>query len=276
MHAVASMLGVERVFIQVGDAITSLAGRAVPEDTSAFFRWGSQTVREEKSHPIRAEVMADRYYATDTFRAFAGRQVAVCDLRADTTLFAEMRRLADPDTGAVFVKVVDPVKGGRALVTISPDDDDDSIREQLTWFEDGLAGMFHHGRTVLVQQVIPMRFEYRFFIVDGRAVTGAGCVEELTPSDRPRGVLHDPRVREHRGQGALVRDLDVVNALYRGAETFARAWIAAGDAPSEYVVDLALNDRNEAVVVEVNGIRNSGLYASSPAAVVAALCDRGR
>jgi hypothetical protein len=278
LHAVASALGADRVFVQVGDDIRALGDRAVPADTTDMFRWGAQTTTEERAHPIPAEVAADRYYTSNTFRRVAGRDIAVCDLRTNEGphLLTEVRRLAHPDTGEVFVKVVDPVKGGHASVTIDPNADDDDLREQLTWFNDGLAGLFHHGRVALVQQAITMRYEYRFFVVDGILVTGAGCIEELTPSDRPSGVLHDPRIREHRGVGDVVRDYDIVYALYRGAEAFARAWTLAGDAPSEYVVDVALDSAGKVVVVEVNGIRNSGLYASSPQAVVQALLDHGR
>ncbi len=119
----------------------------------------------------------------------------------------------------------------------------------------------------LVQEWVPMEYEYRVFIVDGTPVTGAGCVEEFTPLDRRDGEAFDTRVRRVRGNGvAGVSDTEVVSDPHLVAEyqCFARA--VAIELPKGHrtvVMDVATDARNgNAMVVEFNTLPNSGLYAS--------------
>lgn len=127
----------------------------------------------------------------------------------------------------------------------------------------------------LIQEWVPMTHEYRFFIVDGRTVTGAGCVEEFTPLNR-LGDTFDPQMRAHRGNGiASVADSRV--ELRRDLAQQYLDFIApiAGELPegmNTVVVDVAMDARMDTpLIVEFNTLPNSGLYASDVHATYRAL-----
>ncbi len=121
-----------------------------------------------------------------------------------------------------------------------------------------------------------MAYEYRFFAVGGRVVTGAGCIEERTPLDHdPSDGPLDPWVRHIRGNGIQAgmdgvpqRRPDIVDLMRPLAEEIA----AEIGEPTSF--DLALDICGEPLLIEVNGLSNAGLYASDPRLVTAALAHR--
>lgn len=163
---------------------------------------------------------------------------------------------------------------------IELDRDPNVIRERLLetmdWTFIRLEGV---QDIVMAQDVIPMEFEYRLFIVDGQVVSGAGCVEEFTPLDRVEGQPFDTRVRRVRGHlgqygpGEVEDRPDVVSRLLDFGRTVAKQY------GGTVVIDVAMNAATDSpVIVEMNSIPNSGLYASDPWLVTSALVwamDRG-
>lgn len=134
----------------------------------------------------------------------------------------------------------------------------------------------------LVQEWIPMDYEYRFFVVDGELVTGAGCVEEFTPLDHdPRDGVFDPQMRKTRGNG-IAADTDAPVRRCLGLVERYREFLApiAATLPCgqrTVVIDVALSS-GAPVIVEFNALPNSGLYSSDTDAVMRALVtakDRG-
>jgi hypothetical protein len=123
-----------------------------------------------------------------------------------------------------------------------------------------------------VQGFTPMRFEYRFFIVDGLPVTGAGCITAHTPANH-RWEPFDTRVQEHRGDptSPVIEDGALVRRLTTFAASVAKQWMAERPELGTAVIDVALDEHDEPLVVEFNGILNAGLYASDPRAVTVAL-----
>lgn len=119
----------------------------------------------------------------------------------------------------------------------------------------------------LIQEWVPMTYEYRFFVVDGQLVSGAGCVEEFTPLDRIGNSPFDPQIRRTRGNG-VASDADSAVELRPDLVRRYRSFLSpiAGALPSEMgtvVVDVALDaGTDKPLIVEFNTLPNSGLYAS--------------
>jgi hypothetical protein len=177
-------------------------------------------------------------------------------------------------------------KGGIWVVEL--DDDPEVIGrrllEEMDWGYILLEGATNG---VLAQDALKLHWEYRLFVVDGEVVSGAGCVEEFTPLDRnAHSGSFDTRVRRTRGtldqrDRSPVEDRpDIAKQLI----DFGRN--VAGQHGGTVVIDVALNadatgadnPNGTPVVIELNGMSNSGLYASNPWVVMAALMtakDRG-
>lgn len=134
---------------------------------------------------------------------------------------------------------------------------------------------------VFAQDAIDLQWEYRLFVVDGVVVSGAGCVEEFTPLDRDHQLPFDSRVRRIRGhlhQGAA-SEIEDRPAIVRQLIEFGER--VAAQHGGTFGLDVALdagavslgNPLGTPVVIEMNSISNSGLYASDPWAVAKVLVD---
>lgn len=153
------------------------------------------------------------------------------------------------------------------------------VFDELDW----LAVRIEGGRDALLgADFVDMRFEYRCFVVDGKVVSSAGCVEEHTPFDAdPRSVLgpaFQTVLREHRGH--LTEDDDpALDQPEIAARLLAFARQVASEHRGTVVIDVALDaSRDVPVVVELNELPNSGLFATDPWLVHRALStatDRG-
>lgn len=134
--------------------------------------------------------------------------------------------------------------------------------------DEGLKGAY------LVQEVIPMAYEYRFFVINGKLVTGAGCIEEFTPLDN-RGENFDPRMREHRypSNGCpspIESRIQLLRNYIDFAEQVASELSLEHPEHDRYVLDVA-SKYGETVIVEFNSESNSGFYASNPLLITEAL-----
>lgn len=123
----------------------------------------------------------------------------------------------------------------------------------------------------LVQERVTMRYEYRTFIVGGRPVTGAGCVEEFTPLNNS-GDAFDDTVREFRQEHSAPERLPAVRDALLEFTTRVAAEIAL-EAPQlgGYTLDTALDENGTPLVIELNGHTNAGFYASQPLEITKAL-----
>lgn len=197
----------------------------------------------------------------------------------DDTMIKFLGRRAAAGHSQAVIKVASS-KGGVAKVDTSVTLDELAaiLSSQLDWTFIRLSGA---KGAFLVQDWVPMTYEYRLFVVDGTVVSGAGCVEEFTPLHRLNlDGAFDPQMR--RWRGALSGDEwseqvetreDLMGRYRRAAETMLH------DETGTFTLDLALDaDSDRVVVVELNALPNSGLYASDPKRVYAALVtakDRG-
>jgi hypothetical protein len=125
----------------------------------------------------------------------------------------------------------------------------------------------------LVQEVIPMRYEYRFFVIRGKLVTGAGCVEEFTPLDND-GKAFDSRVREYRSEecpSPIEDRRDILDQFLAFAEKVVEELTVECPEFDRYVLDVALGKDDEPVIVEFNSESNAGFYACQPQLITDAL-----
>ncbi|MGW8431721.1 hypothetical protein ACWGJ9_11560 [Curtobacterium citreum] len=226
--------------------------------------------------PVTSEGAIERYHEFQTFTEHAGRPVLLAGYDINgrgLELLDAIRQVAGDGYGKVVVKVT-KAKQGLAILDVSDGRLDDftlieKLYDQLDW-----ALMSHGGRrgAFLVQGFTPMRFEYRFFIVGGLPVTGAGCIVAHTPANH-RWNTFDTRVQEHRGDptSPVVDDEELVRRLTTFAAKVAKQWAAERPDLGTAVIDVALDDHDEPLIVEFNGILNAGLYASDPRAVTVTL-----
>lgn len=253
-------------------------------------RLGSVSIREEGSRHAPDRQLLHPLVLKHGERSFArctlGRDVEAGDSASFPDLAEHLVQL-HLATGAehAVLKSADH-KGGVWLVPIGADREQaqQGCFEALGWTALRLEG---RPGGVVAQEHLPLEHEYRLFVVDGELVSGAGCVEEHTPLDRQGSTSFDDRMRRRRG---ILGDLDEAQSdetrpspVTSEPELLER-YLAFGRRLAEehagtVVIDVAINAwTEEPVVVELNSLPNSGLYASDAYAVFHALAgarDRG-
>ncbi|WIE81341.1 ATP-grasp domain-containing protein [Curtobacterium sp. MCSS17_016] len=228
--------------------------------------------------PVTSEGDIERYHEFAAFTENAGRPVLLAGHDIDgrgLELLDAIRQVAAAGYDKVVVKVT---KAKHGLTTLDVSDgllDDQALTRKL-YDELDWVLMSHGGRVnaFLVQGFVSMRFEYRFFIVDGLPVTGAGCIVAHTPANH-RWEAFDTRVQEYRFDptSPVIEDDALVRRLTSFAVKVANQWKRERPDLGTAVIDVALDEQDEPLVVEFNGILNAGLYASDPRAVTVALAS---
>lgn len=179
------------------------------------------------------------------------------------------------------VKLAERKKG---IWSIELDSDPEVVKQRLLdamdWTFIRLEGL---EGAIFAQDAIDLQWEYRLFIVDGVVVSGAGCVEEFTPLDRaPEEGPFGTRVRRirghlHQGRPSAVEDRpEIVARLIEFGRRVAAEH--GGTVVIDVALDAAASLDGTPVVIELNELPNSGLYASDPWLVTRALmtaADRG-
>ena len=124
----------------------------------------------------------------------------------------------------------------------------------------------------LLQEAITCRYEYRMFMVDGRPVTSAGCIEEYTPLNNE--AVFDPKMVEYRNKSEIVSDQSMANAYRDFAEQFGREFEQENGKGLDYCLDLCINADGKICVIELNPPTNCGLYACDNLAWLSAIKTR--
>lgn len=146
-----------------------------------------------------------------------------------------------------------------------------SSKEELEayWMEElGWSMVHHEGKkdAVHLSEKIDMQKEYRFVVMDGHAVTGAGCIEKFTPLNNEKSP-YDYQVEGKRNQG---------NVHYlsneEGEELFCFASEVIDKVSKEsgcdsFVLDVARHN-DHWVVIEVNPLSRFGMYALNAPALI--------
>lgn len=114
---------------------------------------------------------------------------------------------------------------------------------------------------LLIQEKINMRFETRLFVVDGTVVTGSGVIEAHTPQDNVC-VDVNPFFEETRNDGTRLVNHELGQDFRIAGDAFAQK-ILEECGLDAYVLDVALNDDNEIIIIELNPIPQAGLYGAN-------------
>lgn len=231
----------------------------------------------------------DRYAETNAFWEMCGREIMLCNMpgerdygrKTDRPMAMSGHGQDIYDTIAYFagqkivIKQVRPSKEMGILVVDVPSDADREWARK--WFMDEVG--YHMIRyegdqdCMLVQQHVPMRNETRFFVIDGKVVSGAACIEEFTPADRdPKKVANATSIifEGERNDGKRFTDVSLALTLHAYANKFAKEVSAEDPLMLNYVVDVAMGEDGP-LIIEMNPLQNSGLYANDPALIVRAL-----
>lgn len=228
--------------------------------------------------PPRSEKLANDYMRLETFRDLAGRQCTLTTYNPDAgdshpDLLETVRHFHARDHRKLVIKTRAMKKGLWKLDL--PDDEDLAVAhvdEQLGW-----TAVHYEARpgAFLVQEHIPMTYEYRVFVINHALVTGAGCIEEFMPMDRSATGAFDAQMRKCRTAMDPVVGEPGIAQLYRDfAREVADRICVESPEMRHYVVDLALDGYGKPVIVEFNGFRNSGFYANDVGLIVDRFCEQ--
>lgn len=261
LHALLSLLDVH-VF-HVGGVSTNRNGVLFPRDTTHCYPTNSAiraglrrafrqlTVKEDDAHTAEAHVIR--------------------------LLKTMMNQPGDP----FLLKILEDK---HPLLEVTLNDDGSQLlctNDYFEFFDDWLMSTLSHRSTVtiLVQEKITMHSEYRCFTKNGKVITSAANIDHHTPLDVNLDTAPgcpDLRIQARRTSGGEILPITadamrVVLALHDFANTVARAVYdnPSKDSPFDPPLDdyLCLDvawdaDNNLPVVVEVNPVAMSGLFAT--------------
>lgn len=195
----------------------------------------------------------------EIFRRRAGRPIVFA--KPDAASIDEAIRKIVPEDGSVFMKTLKKewarsftIKAGR------------SPWSQICEHDEGLEWSIMHLEGIdqpyfSVQGLIRPTSEYRMFMVNDEPVTGAGCIESLTPVENSNRF--DFKIERIRNSGEI-EDRPVLVARYRMfAESFGKKLRNEVGSVPAYSLDLC-HDANtgDIVPIELNPPLNLGRYAS--------------
>lgn len=243
-------------------------------------RYGVQASRRHEDVDMEQARLAADYYRYDAFLARAGRRVELCGFMPDDP---SARDLGDVLAGfssdgirRAFLKTT-RVKYAAFPVDL-PKGFARTDAGALVYAKLDFGAMSLEGGTenLIAQEFVTMKYEYRVFVVGHQPVTGAGCVEEFTPLNNS-GYRFDNKVRRIRQHLSAVKpDSGTVATLTGFAGESVAALALEVPALTDYVIDVALGPDGNPLIVELNSLLNSGLYASRPGLVAKAMAARER
>lgn len=236
-------------------------------------RWGSQAGTLHRRYGddwINRNPQAagtNKYWQFEAFREHCGRRIDIVPFDREEDCHVEMESVIESwpfDTA--FLKF--GTQKGYPLMSIPA--------SMQGWRgSDMYLGTLSCTADILVQEEVPMRFEYRVFVVGGKVRTAAGNVERHTPLDNYLQNDFDDRMEFIRSASPVAREPELMERYLIAAEKIAADFAAEG--MLDYSLDLAVvsdGRTDRVVVVEINCLTNSGLYACNPVRIVEGLMGR--
>ena len=206
---------------------------------------------------------ANRYASLAAFQAHAGRRCVLADMPGEPVDPANARDPLDALVSfqgqPVVVKQVwppkaFPVRQAEVPAACTRDDADRFFSKHFGYHLMRFEG---DPEALLLQEPVAMGFETRLFVVDGKVVAGAGCVEAHTPLDCSDTPV-DPVLESKRNAAPALPAPEVRDLLLAFGQQVAAEMASEG--LLHHTLDVALGP-NGPLVVECNPIHNSGLYA---------------
>lgn len=210
--------------------------------------------RESRFQPSRTPTL--KYWEDPAFLAYTGRSFKVLDWDAAEI---EVKRLHSEGKGA-FLKST-RCKHYAIKVPVGKSLSDEEFEGMAYSFIDG-------GPKLMVQEMVPMEFEHRFFVINRQVVTDSPNAVHLTPLDYPYRYSH----RHPSSAIQSIRPISYGLAMLKVVED-----IAANMATPDAVIDLALVGV-KVVCVEFNPfiVGGVGLFASDVRAIAQAVYERDK
>lgn len=273
-------LGVEYQIVDTAPSgsVSSMADFALNgKGPDAFFHTGISSRDQLTTHdfcfPYQGSKLIDLstgYAKSKTFRDVAGRRLIAC--RLDPGDIDEAIKTIAPNGGQVFVKTI---RKQNAMVITYDEASKKSPASQLyNQIEDIMWDTVRFEGSeqpyLVVQDVIRPAYEYRMFMVDGKPVTGAGCIEEFTPLDN--WETFDPKMARIRNQSGVESCRNILDDYLEFAHTFGASFAAENGDKLVYSLDLCVDlNASKIVPIEINPPANLGRYASDTDAWVKAV-----
>lgn len=184
------------------------------------------------------------YWTWEAFRQHSGRKYQILDLFSARDLVSTIH-LSGTDA---FVKST----RNKELATRVP------LGANLIEYLNGMAYVFaDRGPCLMVQPHVEMTYEYRLFVINGVAVTGAGAISAHTPADNT--AIFNPAIAASRTEECPVEMRPDIVKRYLA---FAADLIPQCPVHS-FVLDVALVD-GDPIIVEFNPLHlgQVGLFAT--------------
>lgn len=224
--------------------------------------------------PAQNENLAAHYAELHSFRELARRKSYLVDMPGEPaprlTIFKESPAIATVgEVMAEFagdtcvVKQTVPAKAWKVEMIDLPSDTVPIHAENMLLDRMGYHMAMQEGRRdcLLVQEFVAMTHETRFFVVDGEVICGAACIESDTPQQNQNAATMPSRFEMSRNSGVITDDPEASLALHNFAQQAVREISAEAPQLKSYTIDIALNENREPLVIELNRISGSGLYA---------------
>jgi hypothetical protein len=285
LESALDSFGADNVWLHVStDRATAVnAGtgeRRQAEEMEHLPSYGTQASLRHQDVDMEQARLAANYYRYEAFLSRAGRRVALCGFGMEDETATELGDVlagwASNGVRRAFLKSsrvkyaafpVDLPEGFR------PEHGARAVFDELDYGAMSLEGQ---RESLIAQEFVTMEYEYRVFVVEQCAVTGAGCIEEYTPLDN-NGYAFDNKLRRNRSE---MTDVELAPEIAGMLTGYARRAIEAlaKEVPEleDYVIDVAMGADGQPLIIELNSLLNSGLYASQPTRVTEAMAARER
>ncbi len=238
--------------------------------------------------PSKSGELANHYSELASFRRNAGRKLRLADMPGDREGAGDRKvvfpgganstplgeAMLDFANGECIVKQVYPGKS-LPLCTYEVGADTTEQDAEQMFFDD--VG-FHFARfegdpaALLVQERVQMQHETRFFVINGKVVTAAACIEAHTPQQN-RGDLFDLTFEVDRNKGDIIQSRPIGKKLWNFAKKVVQEIGEEAPEMQHYVIDLATGADGDPLVIELNPAAQSGLYAVHTKSMMQAIVE---
>ena len=199
--------------------------------------------------PNRQQVnLASAYFNTKTFKEYARREFKICKFAPD----AIVATIEEMGLNKAAIKHIGPKQTPLCFLKTTKD----VVNQLYDFYEYEFARL--DGDNCLVQEFVTMYNEYRVFVVDGKPITGAGCVEDDTPLENVH--LFNHCMQKVRGHSPSLGYKDLAQEYKFAAKALARSFAQEG--LRDYALDLFYHPDSKTIgIIELNPISHSGFYA---------------